>query len=55
MNPNQQGLEEYRVTIFFRENLTLRDETASQAALLTRDEEEDEQGRAFRMHLLRFR
>jgi hypothetical protein len=40
------------VTVFFRENPTLRDGMASQAALSTHDEERGNQGNAFCMHLL---
>lgn len=40
------------VTVVFRENPTLRDEMASQAALSTSDEEQGKQGNALWMHLL---
>jgi hypothetical protein len=40
------------VTVLFRENPTLRDGMASQAALSTHDEERGNQGNAFCMHLL---
>jgi hypothetical protein len=49
--------QEYEVgiTIFFRENHTLRDEAASEAVLSTHTEERARSRNAFNMHLLRLK